>query len=218
MHSQQTKDLYFTTLRPLNKLNHWRVRALGWTTNAPREQHLHLGCGMTYLPGFVNIDGNLFRKVDVWLDLRNGLPFPDESVESVYSCHVFEHFYPDELGSLLRECHRVLRSNAGVRIVVPDMGGAVQAYLEGRRDYFTDFPRALRSIGGKLSNVLFCDGNHRQGFDFSHMEEVLGRVGFSEIWKCSVGESRIYLEGKIAHIRKVEARVPAHSLFLEARK
>jgi predicted SAM-dependent methyltransferase len=218
MHHQRTKDLYFAALRPLIKLNYWRWRMQGQRPNGSGELHLHLACGTKYLPGFVNIDGNIFRRVDMWLDLRNGLPFPDDSVDSIYSCHAFEHFYPDELESLLRECHRVLRPTAGMRAVVPDMEGAVQAYLEGRRDYFTDFPRALHSMGGMLSNLLFCNGNHRQGFDFSHMEEVLGHAGFSEIWKSSAGRTCLYPPEKIGLIRQEEACAPAYSLFLEARR
>jgi hypothetical protein len=64
--------------------------------------HLHLGCGPKYLPGFLNIDGNLFNKIDLGLEVRNGLPFPSNTVDSIYSTHMFEHFYPDELQVLLR--------------------------------------------------------------------------------------------------------------------
>jgi len=127
-YSQQTKDFYFFALRPLNKLNYWRWRVLGKTI-AAGDLHLHLGCSRKYIAGFVNIDGNLFRRVDIWLDLRNGLPFPAGSVASIYSCHVFEHFYPEDLAGLLRECQRVLRPAAGMRVVVPDMGGQPPAGL-----------------------------------------------------------------------------------------
>jgi SAM-dependent methyltransferase len=218
VYSQQIKDLYFATARPLNKLNYWRLRAFGRRASTVGRPHLHLGCGTWYLPGFMNIDGNILRRADIWLDVRNGLPFPSGSVASIYSCHVFEHFYPDELADLLRECHRVLRPDAGMRIVVPDLGGAVEAYLEGRRDYFSDFPRPLRSMGGRLSNLLFCDGNHRQAFDFFYMEELLGYAGFSEIRSSWPGQSLIYSSEMIAVIRQEEASVPAYSLFVEARR
>jgi predicted SAM-dependent methyltransferase len=218
MYRQRTRDLYFATMQPLNKLNYWRWRLRSTPANGTSEVHLHLGCGPKYLPGFINIDGNLFRRTNLWLDLRNGLPFPDGAVASAYSCHVFEHFYPDELARLLRECHRVLRPGGGLRAVVPDMGGAVRAYLEGRGDYFTDFPRPLRSLGGKLSNLLFCDGNHRQGFDLSYMEEVLSAAGFAEIWEGSAAESRIYPPETFPRLQQEEAGLAAVSLFVECRK
>lgn len=218
MYHQQTKDLYFAALRPLNKLNYWRWKLHWKQANGISPIHLHLGCGPKRLPGFINIDGNFLHKTNLWLDLRNGLPFPDCTVASIYSCHVFEHFYPDDLAQLLRECHRVLRPGGGLRGVVPDMGGAVLAYVEQRRDYFIDFPRPLCSFGGKLSNLLFCDGNHRQCFDFSYMEEMLGEAGFAEIWKSSSAESRIYPPERFAQLQGQETNVAPYSLFVECRK
>ncbi len=215
---QRTRDLYFTALRPLNKLIYWRWRLQGAKKNGSAELHLHLGCGLKFLPGFVNIDGNLFRKTDMWLDLRNGLPFPDNSVSSVYSSHVLEHFYPEELTVLLRECHRVLRRGGGLRIVVPDMGGAVRAFLAGQSSFFSDFPRAHNSLGGKLSNLLFCEGGHRQGFDFSYLEELLQEAGFSRVWQLTAPESRVYPREVFGKLRQEEAGLAACSLFVESCK
>ncbi len=214
---QTTRDLYYMALRPLLWLNHWRWRLQGLSRNG-KEIHLHLGCGAKYLEGFVNIDGNLFRKSDLVLDLRNGLPLPDDSVGTIYSSHVFEHFYPDELHALLRECHRVLRPGGGMRIVVPDMEAAVAAYLAGHRDYFGDFPRPHRSLGGKLSNLLFCEGGHRQGLDFSYLEELLSDAGFRQIGRVQPQESRIYVSHRLVHLVREEAGVAPISLFVEAVK
>lgn len=218
MFHQRTRDLYFATLRPANKLNYWRWMLQGWHQNGTAETHLHLGCELKYLPGFVNIEGNVFRKSDMWLDLRNGLPFHSDSVSSMYASHVFEHFYPDEFQCLLRECYRILRPNGGLRAVVPDMGRAVQAYLAGQRGFFTDFPRANKSLGGKLSNLLFCEGGHRQGFDFSYMEEILRDAGFAEVWPSSPAGSRVYPPEVFSRLQQEEAGVAPFSLFVECRK
>ena len=164
----------------------------GLSENGTTKLHLHLGCGTKYLPGFVNVDGNLVRKIDMWPDLRNSLPFPAETVSSIYASHVLERFYPDELKRLLREGHRVLRRGGGLRVVVPDMGQAVRAYVEGRSDHFFDFPRACRSLGGKLSNLLFCEGGHRQGLDFSYLEELLQDAGFAAVRRLGALESQGY--------------------------
>jgi len=215
---QRTRDLYFAALRPANKLNYWRWMLQGWHKNGIAETHLHLGCGLKYLPGFVNLEGNVFRKSDMWLDLRNGLPFRSDSVTSIYASHVFEHFYPDELQRLLRECYRILWPGGGLRVVVPDMSGAVRAYLEGEREYFTDFPRPLRSLGGKLSNLLFCEGGHRQAFDFSYMDEVLRDAGFAEVWPSSPAGSRVYPPEVLSRLQQEEAGVAPFSLFVECRK
>jgi len=218
MFHQRTRDLYFASLRPLNKLNYWRWRVKRLGRNGAGGIHLHLGCGTKYLPGFVNIEGNLLRKCDMWLDLRNGLPFRNDTVSSIYTSHVLEHFYPDELQRLLRECHRVLRLGGGLRIVVPDMGRAARAYLFGQQSFFTDFPRRHNSIGGKLSNVLFCEGGHRQGFDFSYLEELLREAGFSEVWELEAQASAVYPAEVFAKVKEEETGVASISLFVECRK
>jgi len=166
----------------------------------------------------LNIDGNLLRKTDMWLDLRNGLPFPDNSISSVYTSHVLEHFYPEELPSILRECHRVLRPDGGLRIVVPDMGAAVRAYLAGQTTFFSDFPRAHKSLGGKLSNLLFCEGGHRQGLDASYLEELLQEAGFQTIRQLTAEETGIYPPEVFSVLHGEEAGVGSHSLFMESYK
>lgn len=214
---QRTLDLCFAALLPVNKINDWR-----WRLFPPRANgsgiHLHLGCGPKYLPGGVNVDGNVFRRHDLWLDLRNGLPFAPNSVASVYSSHVFEHFYPDELERLIAACHRVLRPGGGMRIVVPDMAAAVRAYLAGDARFFSDFARPCSSLGGKLSNLLFCEGGHRQGLDFSYFQELLLHAGFAEVLRFEPGASTIYSGEALARIPREEAGVDFLSLIVECRK
>lgn len=66
------------------------------------ERKLHLGCGSRRFPGWLNLDMNW--KGDMTLDLREGLPFRDGSVELIYSEHSFEHFYREhDLPFLLGE-------------------------------------------------------------------------------------------------------------------
>jgi predicted SAM-dependent methyltransferase len=215
MRHQRTRDLYFAALRPVNRLNYWRWRLWHRFANGAAPD-VHLGCGPKYLPGFVNVDGNLFRRVDRWLDLRNGLPFRSGSVASVYASHVFEHFYADELERLFAECRRVLRSGGGLRLVVPDMEAAARAYVEARSEHFRDFPRAARSLGGKLSNLLFCEGGHRIGLDFSHLEELLSAAGFARVERAAHGSSRVYSGEQFARLAEEEAGVAPYSLFAEA--
>jgi predicted SAM-dependent methyltransferase len=215
---QRTRDVYFTALRRINKLNYWHWKIRGLRANGSGAVHLHLGCGPKYLPGFVNVDGNILRKRDVWLDLRNGLPFSSGSVASIYSSHVFEHFYAEELAALLSECHRVLVPGGFLRAVVPDMRAAARAYLSEDAAFFSDFPRAHRSLGGKLSNLLFCEGGHRQGLDFSYLEELLLDAGFSDVANLARDETRYYALEMFAALKREEAGVAPCSVFVESRK
>jgi predicted SAM-dependent methyltransferase len=180
--------------------------------------HLHLGCGPKYLQGFINVDGNFFSKIDLWMDVRNGLPFASNSVDSIYSTHMFEHFYPDELGRLLQECLRVLKPGGGIRLIVPNLESAIQAYCQRQNEWFDDsFPRHFDSLGGRFSNFIFCDGQHRTAFDFTHLDEVLRKAGFSEVEKSAEGKSRLYGSNVPAY-EPGESRELPHSLYVEAFK
>lgn len=181
-------------------------------------RHLHLGCGTKYLPGFLNIDGNIRNKIDMWLDVRNGLPFAANTVDSIYSTHVFEHFFPDELKILLGECLRVLKAGGGMRLIVPSLESAIAAYAQNRRDWFDDsFPRHFDSLGGRFSNFVFCDGQHRTAFDFSYLEEELRSAGFSSVEKSEEGSSRIY-GSKVPPYQPQDSKDLPHSLYVEAFK
>lgn len=48
------------------------------------------------------------------------LPFPDGRFDFVFSEHFFEHLFLDEACELLKECRRVMRPRACLRIAVPD--------------------------------------------------------------------------------------------------
>lgn len=67
--------------------------------------------------------GSLYRKTNFqpfFYTKGDALPFPDESIDFVYSEHFFEHLFFDEAVALLAECGRVLKKGGVVRTVVPD--------------------------------------------------------------------------------------------------
>lgn len=216
---QRYKDLYFLGLSKATLPNYWlRKCAYALRPCNGKPLHLHLGCGPKYIDGFVNIDANPQHKLDVWLDVRCGLPYASNSVDSIYSTHMIEHFYPDELNHLLRECHRVLKDKGGLRLVVPSLKNAIMAYQQGCRDWFEDsFPRHFDSLGGRFSNFVFCDGQHRTAFDFDYLNEMLRDAGFVHVEESAEGKSRLYREAPPAY-EPGDAKGLPHSLFVEAFK
>jgi len=75
---------------------------------------LHLGCGRTILPGYVNLDAVALPGVDVVADLddcaKTPLPFESDTFDEILGSHVIEHIR-DPL-PLMAELHRVSKSNA----------------------------------------------------------------------------------------------------------
>ena len=215
---QRYKDIVYWGISKATLPNYFLRRYVMGGRPANGACHLHLGCGTKYLAGFLNIDGNLFNKIDLWLDVRNGLPFRSNSVDSIYSTHMFEHFYPDELTRLLQECARVLKNGGGMRLVVPSLENAIAAYTQQRSEWFYDaFPRHFDSLGGRFSNFVFCDGQHRTAFDFSYFDEVLRPAGFREVEKSAEGKSRLY-GSSVPPYEPQDSKDLPHSLYVEAFK
>jgi SAM-dependent methyltransferase len=77
---------------------------------------LNLGAGQSAIPGFINID--LSERADLNLDLSvDTLPFPDSSVQTVFSSHTLEHI-SDYLFAL-SEIYRVLRHDGELLLSLP---------------------------------------------------------------------------------------------------
>jgi SAM-dependent methyltransferase len=108
-------------------------------------------------PGWVNIDW-FFENADLRLDLREGLPFPDDSASIIYSEHFLEHLgFPDEVFRLLRESWRVLMPEGIFSLGIPDFEFAVNSYA--RRD-----PKYHRIQKG-VYELLFCSGLKEEAMD-----------------------------------------------------
>ncbi|HUK25553.1 MAG TPA: methyltransferase domain-containing protein [Terriglobales bacterium] len=213
---QRYKDVAFLLISKATLPNYWLRRCLN-SVRSPNGHplHLHLGCGPKYLPGFINIDANPARKLDLWLDVRCGLPYRDASVDSIYSTHMVEHFFPDELQRFFCECARVLKPGGGMRLVVPSLRNAITAYYQNRSEWFYSYPSQFDSLGGRFSNFVFCDGQHRASLDFSYLEEELRKAGFPQVEESAEGKSRLYGEN-VPAFEPGDAKDLPHSLYVEA--
>ena len=184
MISRQTKALYFAAMLIPMRVSAWAYR----TFLAPRSGNqsmirVHLGPGqLGYKHGWINVDANLITaRIDVWADLRNRLPFRDDSVDVFYSHHVIEHLPDSRLSFHFREMYRCLKPGGMVRVGGPNGDEAFRNFLGDNHDWFSDFPDKRSSIGGRLVNFLLCRGEHLTILTRSYLAELLGQAGFDEI-------------------------------------
>ena len=94
---------------------------------------LHLGCGTNYIDGWINIDNNSdnnINKLDFLWDLKEPLPFDDNSVDFIYNEHFLEHLTVEQGQTSLRDFLRILKPNGVMRIAMPDLAEAVKLYLD----------------------------------------------------------------------------------------
>jgi len=190
MKSQFLKNLYYATLGKLSVVSFYRHKV--FPSQKHRNAFVNIGCGENYVDNMVNIDGNVFRRKDIWLDLTLGLPFPDNSIRGVYASHVLEHFSGDNARRLLSEAYRVLCPGGGVRIVVPSLEFAIEAYTTKTVSLLPEWPEKHDSIGGRFNNFLLCANQHLLMFDFSFLEEILTGVGFREVSREKAHASRVF--------------------------
>jgi predicted SAM-dependent methyltransferase len=182
MISQSVKDAYYALVLPLSRVLR-PIYAVHHRVRHPAIRRVHVGCGANYMEGFVNIDGNLERRVDYLLDVRAGLPFADSSIDFIYSCHMLEHVYLYDAIAILKDWLRVLRPDGYVRLVLPDFAYSLQI-AQGKIE--CTFPREFRDSAAQAINFLFCDGQHKYGYTQSSVEELAQSIGFARVETASM--------------------------------
>jgi len=94
---------------------------------------LNLGCGTQHFTGsWINIDIEPLKKPDLLLDITKGLPYEDDSIDEIYTSHVFEHLTLEDMVKVIKECKRVLKKGCFITIVVPDFLVSLKMYNEKR--------------------------------------------------------------------------------------
>ncbi len=141
---------------------------------------LHLGCGMNYLDGYINIDlppdGQtvMHSRADIYKDVRE-LEYVDGSVDEIRNHHLFEHFTRQEAIKLLLQWRRWLMPGGLLFIETPDFENGVKAFVKAR-------------LGEKFKIARHLFGSQESGWalhkDFWGEEKfrfVLGKLGFEKI-------------------------------------
>src|SRR5487761_995650 len=85
----------------------------------PSPLKLNLGCGISRMDGYVNVDRRQFAGVDQVAELTGRWPWDDTSVSEAHMSHVLEHFTGEERVHIFNELHRVLVPKGKVTIITP---------------------------------------------------------------------------------------------------
>ncbi len=134
---------------------------------------LHLGCGEKHLDGFINVDCRKLSSVDKVCDLRKLNSFKNESVDVIYSSHVFEHFDINEGLVALKEWRRVLKKGGKLFLAVPNLNKIVGRYL----------------LTGRITSIIepllgaqdYKENLHKSVYNFNLLKIKLKEAGFGEI-------------------------------------
>lgn len=221
----------------------------------PEKLRLNLGCGAVRPQGWINTDSSLnanlqkipligkpiarlFNPVEYedsnfrYMNLNKAWKFADNSVDVVYSSHLFEHLSLKSADLFLSEAYRCLKPGGIIRIVVPDLYAICKKYIaeyenDSYKEDSTTFilwainmhregqygdPGLLKKLVYELQGYPH---QHKYMYDLKSLTKKFQQYGFVDILSKSYGVSE-YLSDCI---RDVEGKEESYmSVYLEALK
>lgn len=95
-----------------------------------RPVRLSLGAGSMPTPSYRNTDLYPAPGVEEQFGAQD-IPYPDSSVEALYSSHSLEHLCKKDAELAIRESARVLKPHGKFHLRIPDLEQCISGYLEG---------------------------------------------------------------------------------------
>lgn len=143
--------------------------------NSDGKVLIHIGCGETNSPEFINVDARPLAHVHIVTDDITSLPdFNTGTVDLVYMCHILEHIKRDGLIKVLTEIRRVLKKGGVLRLSVPDFDRLVEVYNASGKDINSI---CLQLMGGQDNEYNI----HYSVFNHQRLSELLKEVGFQKV-------------------------------------
>ena len=175
-----------------------------FTTPEKPKVKLNLGCGNDIRAGYINIDKyNNTGNVDYQWDLAK-IEMDDETVDEIFTSHVFEHVMINDVYGVLEEWYRVLVPDGKVIMHLPNLEKEVKIWLEAspEKKWFE-----VHRIFGSQSH----EGNtHFSGHTSESLTWLLERFNF-DVTQAKIGNSGYGEEIQLHAVKipKIEL-APAH--------
>ena len=176
-------------------------------------QRLNWGCGANTPYGWINSDICTAPGIDLVADIRQGMPCPDNTFDYIVSIHALPELAYVELDPALTELLRVLKPGGWLRLGLPDMDRAIQAYRQRDIDYFLIGDDVIRSLAGKMMVQLTWFGRSRTMYTQEIITELLERNRYVQVRTAEYQQTH----SPHAGITDLDNR-PLESLFVEAIK
>lgn len=168
---------------------------------AKTKSKVQLGSGRHKLKDYINID--ICCDPDVYWDVRDSLPFHNDSIEEIFSEHMLEHLdYPASVNVLLHESYRVLKDGGKFIVGVPDcsipikgifysddndMTIAKKTWYKNREDIAKNMKTNIDYLNYVMRDQLFNEKYHPHywGYTKDNLSLFLRETGFKKIeeWK-----------------------------------
>jgi ubiquinone/menaquinone biosynthesis C-methylase UbiE len=151
--------------------------------------------------------------VDVCCDLRARLPLAEASLDYAIAIHVLQDMAWTDIPAAARELCRVLGPGGVLRLGLPDLERAIDAYKRRDATYFYVPDHDAKSLGAKLVTQIIWYGSVCTPFTYDYAADVLNAAGFGRVARCAYRETHT----SHADIASLDNR-ERESLFVEATK
>ena len=152
--------------------------------NNSNNKKIHLGSNY-------NLQGYLNSQIlsDVPIDICKKLPFENNSIDLIFSCHVVEHIHYKEFQFFLKESFRVLKKNGTLIITTPSLKKMVEI-LYGRdeekkskllsRQNKIIKDNMIKKNSAVQINIVMRGFGHRFIYDFDLIKDLSDNIGFNQ--------------------------------------
>ena len=155
----------------------------------------HFGAGPIYQQGWINIDKSREHNQDLYGDLLQ-MHFDENHFDVIYLCHAYEHLdFPNDAVEALNRFYRWLKPGGILRISVPDLELAVNAYVttgDLKFLYSPDFKGYYhKDTKAERLNFFIKAWEHCFCYDYETLSGMFADAGFENIQQKQPNESLI---------------------------
>jgi predicted SAM-dependent methyltransferase len=157
----------------------------------------------------VEAKGHLFLPLDV----REKLPWEDESVDLITAHHLLEHLTRKEGKAFLRECYRVLKPSGVIRVSTPGLKRLISKYDIFKIEFYEENEGVRNSDDSDEAFFRMLTDGHKTVYSEFSLPLYFRDIGFDDIRIMDYGISRSDII-----MRETEDSFPSHSIYCEAEK
>lgn len=145
-----------------------------------KRKKIFLELGLNEKKGGDWVTLSIEANSDLTYDLLKGIPFPDNSIDLIYTSHTLEHFSFNKINYILSECYRTLKKGGELSIAVPNAREYIESYLkdeslggESQEMYFTSSPI------DQVNFIAYMGGHHHYMFDETNLIKLIKKNLFT---------------------------------------
>ncbi len=140
--------------------------------------NVELGGGDMLHPFHPNIDLRPLPNTDIVHDLETGIPLRDNCADKVNANHLFQHLRRKPSYALMHEVYRILKPGGLFMVRVNDLD---RVFGDLKCLWQDDKENAWKLASSIWGDQDYPDDLHMCGYNYSYLEWLLAKAGFTQI-------------------------------------